>query len=172
MAVCGPLCPDPRERGRSTDHVQARHAAMWVAKKLAPTCTFTLLGKRFGGMHHSSAMHAIEKVDAGEMPAARIAQAALRLARDQERSRQDGTVALPVDSIRQLVNSCRMLEAVLTSILSGADPRAQRADTEPQQGRCMHKACAFPAELSGYCRHHLRMKLEPRAFQQPEGSVC
>ena len=53
---------DLKSRNNSPQVVFPRQVAMYLCKKLTP-CSLPEIGRRFGGKHHSTVIHAIQKID-------------------------------------------------------------------------------------------------------------
>lgn len=166
--------PDVRasDPSRRREVVDLRHATLWVARQIEPRATLCDLGRELGGMHYSSVIYAIRRIDglrrsgACEGPHI-VAQWALTAIRDGPR-RPEPRPDWHVD--RQAVDDLIALSTKLVHLahaimdLAARVARSSRPASSQATSRCSVRGCPMPASSGGYCRGHMAIEADPAPF--------
>jgi len=169
-----------------------------VAAQLAPHASLPALGRAFGGLHHTTVLHALRRIGSRANPdACALAASAIQLARNQAELAQaeaSGWKHVPSNAaleagLRALVRACRQIESCAAEILEGCDLRSEGAASvharpgvpahAPREApatlvaadepiRCRERGCVMPAARHGYCRQHWAMLSDPKPFEKQE----
>lgn len=90
-----------RGDGRSAAVVLARHAACYLLRTLRPDLSLNDIGERLGGMHHTSVMHAVDRMERMVASDAQVARCVQRIKRDMASLAE---ARAPIDPMPEMTN--------------------------------------------------------------------